>query len=74
MHSYDFLQDTDVWQNAPALTGSTKFEPRADTKNVMITGGAGFMYEIIQLTDTLTLSLTNVQCIVVREASDTHLS
>jgi dTDP-glucose 4,6-dehydratase len=42
MH-YNFLQDADVWQGAPILTGSTKFEPHPDVKNIMITGGAGFM-------------------------------
>lgn len=26
------------------LTGSTKFEPLLDTKNILVTGGAGFMY------------------------------
>ncbi len=25
------------------LIGTTKFEPRTDVKNIMITGGAGFM-------------------------------
>jgi hypothetical protein len=33
----------DVWQDAPILIGSTKFEPLPDVKNIMITGGAGFM-------------------------------
>ena len=26
------------------LIGTTRFEPRPDVKNIMITGGAGFMY------------------------------
>jgi dTDP-glucose 4,6-dehydratase len=26
------------------LIGTTKFEPLPDVKNIMITGGAGFMY------------------------------
>lgn len=26
------------------LTGSTKFEPLPDAKNILVTGGAGFMY------------------------------
>ena len=26
------------------LIGTTSFEPRPDVKNIMITGGAGFMY------------------------------
>lgn len=25
------------------LTGSTKFEPRRDVRNILVTGGAGFM-------------------------------
>lgn len=28
----------------PVLTGSTKFTPLPDVKNIMITGGAGFMF------------------------------
>jgi dTDP-glucose 4,6-dehydratase len=26
------------------LTGTTKYEPLPDVKNIMITGGAGFMW------------------------------
>jgi hypothetical protein len=38
------LHDDDgVWKEAPILTGSTKFEALPDVKNIMITGGAGFM-------------------------------
>lgn len=36
-------QDPEVWKRAPILTGSTNFEPRPDVKNIMVTGGAGFM-------------------------------
>lgn len=32
-----------IWKDAPILIGSTKFEPLPDVKNIMITGGAGFM-------------------------------
>ena len=28
----------------PIFTGSTLFEPHKDVKNIMITGGAGFMF------------------------------
>lgn len=35
--------DNGVWQEAPILIGSTKFEPLPDVRNIMITGGAGFM-------------------------------
>ena len=38
-----FFEDFGVWKDAPVLTGSTKFEPLPDVKNIMITGGAGFM-------------------------------
>lgn len=41
--SNKFFQDYGIWQNAPVLTGSTKFEASPDVKNIMITGGAGFM-------------------------------
>jgi dTDP-glucose 4,6-dehydratase len=39
----NFFEDFGVWKYAPILTGSTKFEPLPDVKNIMITGGAGFM-------------------------------
>lgn len=38
-----FFEDFGVWKDAPVLTGSTKYEPLPDVKNIMITGGAGFM-------------------------------
>ncbi|CAM1502890.1 Fc.00g076660.m01.CDS01 [Cosmosporella sp. VM-42] len=38
-----YFQNVDVWKEAPVLTGTTKFEPRPDVKNIMITGGAGFI-------------------------------
>ncbi len=38
-----FFEDYGIWQHAPVLTGSTKFEPLPDVKNIMVTGGAGFM-------------------------------
>lgn len=38
-----YLTD-DVWRQAPVLTGSTKFEPLQEARNVLVTGGAGFMY------------------------------
>jgi len=39
-----FFEDYGIWNEAPVLIGTTKFEPRPDVKNIMITGGAGFMY------------------------------
>ncbi|KAL5116291.1 hypothetical protein ACEQ8H_005849 [Pleosporales sp. CAS-2024a] len=33
----------ELWQQAPVLIGTTKFEPLPDAKNVLITGGAGFI-------------------------------
>jgi hypothetical protein len=38
-----FFEDYGVWKEAPILTGSTKFEPLPGVKNIMVTGGAGFM-------------------------------
>jgi hypothetical protein len=38
------FEDLGIWKDAPILTGTTKFEPLPDVKNIMITGGAGFMY------------------------------
>jgi len=32
-----------IWEDAPFLKGSTRFEPQSDINNIMITGGAGFM-------------------------------
>ncbi|EMD62923.1 hypothetical protein COCSADRAFT_119751 [Bipolaris sorokiniana ND90Pr] len=32
-----------LWTQAPVFTGSTNFEPLADAKNILITGGAGFI-------------------------------
>lgn len=31
-------------KQAPVFVGSTKFEPLQDAKNILVTGGAGFMY------------------------------
>ncbi|KAI1180567.1 hypothetical protein F4777DRAFT_585441 [Nemania sp. FL0916] len=38
-----YYHDSSIWRNAPLLTGSTKFDPLPDVKNIMITGGAGFI-------------------------------
>ncbi|ATY62059.1 dtdp-glucose 4,6-dehydratase [Cordyceps militaris] len=32
-----------IWKTAPVLIGTTKFEPRSDVRNIMVTGGAGFI-------------------------------
>lgn len=37
------LQNLDVWKEAPILKGTTSFEPLPDVRNIMVTGGAGFM-------------------------------
>lgn len=37
------LHDTGIWRDAPVLTGTTKFPPLDDAKNILITGGAGFI-------------------------------
>ncbi|KAI1854835.1 hypothetical protein JX266_000953 [Neoarthrinium moseri] len=38
-----YYHDSGIWKDAPVLTGSTQFEPLPDVKNIMITGGAGFI-------------------------------
>ncbi|KAK7520248.1 dTDP-D-glucose 4,6-dehydratase [Phyllosticta citriasiana] len=35
--------DAAIWTQAPVLKGSTAFEPHSDTRNIMVTGGAGFI-------------------------------
>ncbi|KAF2681973.1 NAD(P)-binding protein [Lentithecium fluviatile CBS 122367] len=37
-----YLTD-ELWEQAPVLTGSTKFEPLNDARNILVTGGAGFI-------------------------------
>jgi len=32
-----------LWKQAPVLIGSTRFEPLTSTKNILVTGGAGFI-------------------------------
>ncbi|KJZ76092.1 hypothetical protein HIM_04548 [Hirsutella minnesotensis 3608] len=39
----DYSQSVEVWKQAPVLKGTTLFEPRSDVRNIMITGGAGFI-------------------------------
>ncbi|ESA43367.1 hypothetical protein GE21DRAFT_4727 [Neurospora crassa] len=33
----------EIWRDAPVFTGTTKFDPLPDVKNIMVTGGAGFI-------------------------------
>ena len=37
-----------MFDDAPILMGTTSFSRRVDTSNILITGGAGFMYEVLQ--------------------------
>jgi len=57
-----FFEDFGVWKEAPILIGSTKFEPLPDVKNIMITGGAGFI--ACWLVRHLTLTYPNAYNIV----------
>ncbi|KAI9897140.1 hypothetical protein N3K66_008162 [Trichothecium roseum] len=34
---------SNVWRKAPVLKGTTKFEPNPEIRNIMVTGGAGFI-------------------------------
>ncbi|KAI5798804.1 hypothetical protein EDC01DRAFT_743152 [Geopyxis carbonaria] len=38
-----YASDTGVWKDAPVLIGSTRFDPLNDTKNILVTGGEGFV-------------------------------
>ncbi|KAK0629760.1 dtdp-glucose-dehydratase [Bombardia bombarda] len=40
---YSFFDDRGVWKDAPVLIGTTKFTPLPNVKNIMVTGGAGFI-------------------------------
>ncbi|KAF2705040.1 NAD(P)-binding protein [Pleomassaria siparia CBS 279.74] len=33
----------DLWKQAPVLKGNTRFEPLTDARNILVTGGAGFI-------------------------------
>ncbi|KAI0390022.1 dtdp-glucose-dehydratase [Xylariaceae sp. FL0594] len=57
-----FFSDHGVWKDAPVFVGSTKFEPLPDVKNIMITGGAGFI--ACWLVRHLTLTYPHVYNIV----------
>ncbi|KAK8203733.1 dTDP-D-glucose 4,6-dehydratase [Phyllosticta capitalensis] len=35
--------DAAIWTKTPVLKGSTEFEPLPDARNIMVTGGAGFI-------------------------------
>ncbi|KAI5844276.1 hypothetical protein BZA05DRAFT_409629 [Tricharina praecox] len=35
--------DTGIWRDAPVLTGTTSFPPLDDAKNILVTGGEGFI-------------------------------
>ncbi|KAL8664041.1 MAG: hypothetical protein Q9202_003333 [Teloschistes flavicans] len=37
------LHISEIWQDAPVLKGTTKFDPLPDVSTIMITGGAGFI-------------------------------
>ncbi|KAI9833949.1 MAG: hypothetical protein M1819_003458 [Sarea resinae] len=37
------IHDIDFWKDVPIFKGTTHFEPLPDVKNIMITGGAGFI-------------------------------
>ncbi|KAK4499053.1 hypothetical protein PRZ48_009565 [Zasmidium cellare] len=38
-----FFIDDNLWRDAPLLTGQTSFEPLPDVKNILVTGGEGFI-------------------------------
>lgn len=38
-----FFVDDGCWRDAPILTGQTSFEPLPDVRNILVTGGEGFI-------------------------------
>lgn len=38
-----FFVDDGLWRDAPMLTGKGNFEPLADVKSILVTGGEGFI-------------------------------
>lgn len=57
-----FFEDFGVWKESPVLKGTTQFEPLPEVKNIMITGGAGFI--ACWLVRHLTLTYPNAYNIV----------
>lgn len=45
-------------KKAPVFVGSTRFEPLQDAKNILVTGGAGFMY----VNSIVLVSARNTEC------------
>ena len=39
-----FFADDGLWREAPLLTGQDLFDPLPDVRNILVTGGEGFMY------------------------------
>lgn len=54
----------EIWKQAPILIGSTQFEPLVDSKNILVTGGAGFMYgmRVSYVTELLTYRQRMLVC------------
>ncbi|QIW95339.1 hypothetical protein AMS68_000857 [Peltaster fructicola] len=46
-----FFVDDGLWQDAPLLTGQTSFEPLPDVRNIMVTGGEGFIHLVVKYPD-----------------------
>jgi hypothetical protein len=38
-----FFSDDGLWKSAPLLTGEGSFDPLPDVRNILVTGGEGFM-------------------------------
>lgn len=38
-----FFVDDGLWRNAPVLTGQNSFDPLPDVRNILVTGGEGFI-------------------------------
>lgn len=68
------LFDSGIWREAPVLTGTTKFAPLPDCKNILVTGGAGFMFVVPPLPLSPLSALTDRRsaCWLVRHLTLTY--
>lgn len=54
--------------------GTTKFKPLPDARNIMVTGGAGFMYAATRPAGRRALLTQSLQRVLVRPTPDVDVS
>lgn len=48
-----FFADDGLWREAPLLTGQDSFDPLPDVRNILVTGGEGFMCVLADPSDDM---------------------